>query len=357
MIPIPIDYSDNYVTAKIALTVIAMHKQADDDPLRLDFRDLNSERSTFLDPRKKKGSIYFLLRLKYFVVNKDATGLSEGLVNYRCTFEYEFGPGGEGRIDAKDLTVYSPVVVREPYSEGELGAVGLVSFTPSVEYMGQTVRFIRITPVIATRSFSSTSSGITIGLESKVISVEGTVGGGVTEIPVQTGVPNGYFKLNLYVYPVDLAPTVSVIPEEFRKAMVVSLLYSEAEVRLSSDRQMKLLAWITTINKKYPRLADAVRRGGPLLHVDGYASITGTPLKNQSYATLRSEQVKTFVAHNLAVPVDKISAKPFGSQNAQWHFDFETPDRVKAKPRDEDRLVLVWFDVDEAWKIAGDGVR
>lgn len=347
-------FTDGDLTGNIKLTVIAQVQERSDDPVRKDFRSFNSEQTVFLSPEKMSGTITFFVRVEFQIFQKNALSSSmieSGLSNYRCTYEYEFGPGGGGQIDAKDLRLSQPVTLRDIYTVGNASTVGLASFNPDIGPVGHTIRYIRITPALAVKGFAHTRTiEFSAGAGGKGLSADGTFGIGLTETPVPTAVPSGTFKLNVFVYPLSTGIEMS---KPFRQAMALRLTYSEKEVEFNRDRQLKVLAWIKLINQRYPSLAEAVRRGGPLLHIDGYASITGTPLGNQGYALQRINHVKQFVATHLAVPVEKISPKPFGSQNAQWHWEFESPSAAKKLPRDEDRAVIIWFDANEAWRIAG----
>jgi hypothetical protein len=172
----------------------------------------------------------------------------------------------------------------------------------------------------------------------------------VTSSP-QPGASVGSFSIHIHVIPyppvIELGP-----PRDFIEDMAVTVKYrAEMETDFTPERQAVVLAWVTKINRKYPRLAEAARTGGPILFVDGFASITGTPLENQNYANNRLTPVKQFIARQLAVPPDKISPKPYGSQQAAWHYEFDTKGGAAKGPRAEDRRVVAWFDADAAWKV------
>jgi hypothetical protein len=336
-------------------TVIGMH--ASNNPLspqRSDFTNFNTSQVTYIDPDVDvAGTIYFLLRITYRVFDTSGFGLSvvmsEGLVNYRCSFDYAFGQDKGQGLGAEDLILYSPVQVKDPYEDGDVGVVVLSGFNPDVGLPGGP-KFIRINPSVSLPNVSSTSQGIQVGGGQKV-SIVGTVGGGTTVAMPQSAVAVGTFKLSLHVIPTG--PTVPPgPPQEFIDDMAVRLFYSrETETDFTRSKQKAALDWVTKINRKYPQLAEAVRSGGPLLHVDGFASITGNAVDNQQYALRRLRPVKECIATQLAVPATKISPKPYGSQLAAWEWDFDARGGAVKGPQASDRMVKAWFDAEAAWKV------
>src|SRR5271165_5565645 len=189
-------------------TVIGMHKVDGDasGPERLNFTDFDTSQVTTIKAKEgMTGTIYFLLRITYRVFDTSGFGLSvvlsEGLVNYRCSFDYAFGKDKGQGLDAEDLILYSPVQLKDPYEDGDVGVVALSGFNADVGLPGGP-KFIRITPSVRLPSVSSTSQGIQVGGGQKVV-VNGTVGGGTTVAMPQSAVAVGSFKISIHVIPTE----------------------------------------------------------------------------------------------------------------------------------------------------------
>jgi hypothetical protein len=324
MIYKPIKVGD--VGAMLWVTVLGMCKPDRSDPtsivVRKDFTNFDTGQAVDIQAMDgAAGTIYFLLRLTYFMKGKGRVGTA-GLVNYQCSFDYDFRQANGAGLGPEDLVLQNPVPAKQDYEvhEGyDDDEITLGNFNPTVGLPGGP-RFVRINPAL---TVSGVSSPVTIG----------------------------GFTLNLHVMR-SQGPT-----DGFVKDMMVWLSYDEGETAYTQPRKEAVLAWATKINRKYTRLADAVRDGGaPLLRVDGYASKTGNAVSNQGYGDRRVAPVMQDVARLLAVPANKISPKSFGSQEASWHWDFDSKGGAVKGPRAEDRAVAVWFEPNGAWKVVQAGV-
>lgn len=298
--------------AEVWFSVLGMHSyRVLDGPstiVRKDFTDFNTTQTVAIQAKDgAKGTIYFLLRITYFLIDRGSgwsgVEISEGLVNYRCSFDYSFGPDKGQGLSAKDLIIEPADISKDPYEEQEMGddQVVLGSFNAVPSAPGG-AKFLRISPSVILPGVSSSSAqsiqvGRNVGEKGRV---QGTLQDSSSVSEPQSPSAVGSFTLNIQVVP--NAREVIPLPNDLDVFFNIGKSGIDEIPRTKGvgggkTPRAQIDAWMTQVEAKYPEFWKAIKKGTTgktgVISVKGYASNNGSRQANDKVASDRAKAVQT----------------------------------------------------------------
>lgn len=168
----------------------------------------------------------------------------------------------------------------------------------------------------------------------------------------------GHFRLDLHVLEISL-PMLKP-PKEIAKVvnpafLFVIIPFKHDRRTLTQSAKDIASAWKRKLFETYPKLERAIRDQVVRVYFDGYASKTGSDEYNFQIGKDRASAAIDYLAPQLGLRSEQISAKTFGEEKSKWGavYDETLKKNVEkvGKPRDSDQIVIAYLIADDVAKL------
>lgn len=263
--------------------------------------------------------------------------IADGTWNYRCTKEGELSLDNYAPTHSAKAPGHFWLTVSDPAEAKEKPSAGF--------------------PYVMLRSWAHyKDSKPASGLEIPWV---GNLGGGPDSPEVDLELQPLIARLNIvdkYVPPPPPSPKQPIAP-----LSVVIPFGKEGQTSLDSQARKIAANWAQTLFKTHPELEVPMMKGEIPVYFFGYA--TKTPPRGERdeqkaddfNIEIGNERARSAMKYLIPSPLGsgaKANYKSFGRRDAEWAkvFDEKLKKAVEVvgKPRDIDRVVMVWVDPDEA---------